>query len=177
MGSALTCLVGLAMVVLVAPLATAGLASIERAAVRRLLGPPAHDKLTARVGALRDEPCGGRRRAETERRRIDATCTTESSSGSSRSRWNSVGRVSGSPQILWRGDARRRRARMRKAALSELREVARGVHPAILTDRGLDAALSSVVARCPIPVELSVEVADATASPDRARPTSSSPKR
>ena len=52
MGSALTCLVGLAMVVLVAPLATAGLASIERAAVRRLLGPPARDKLTARVSAL-----------------------------------------------------------------------------------------------------------------------------
>ena len=52
-----------------------------------------------------------------------------------------------------------------KAALSELREVARGVHPAILTDRGLDAALSSVVARCPIPVELSVEVATRPPAP------------
>jgi signal transduction histidine kinase len=34
----------------------------------------------------------------------------------------------------------------------------RGVHPAILTDRGLDAALSAVVARCPVPVDLTVDV-------------------
>jgi signal transduction histidine kinase len=45
-----------------------------------------------------------------------------------------------------------------KAALAELRNLARGIHPAILTDRGLDAALSAVVARCPVPVSLSIDL-------------------
>src|SRR5262249_40380449 len=44
-----------------------------------------------------------------------------------------------------------------KQALAELRNLARGIHPAILTDRGLDAALSALVARSPVPVEVSVE--------------------
>jgi signal transduction histidine kinase len=43
-----------------------------------------------------------------------------------------------------------------KAALRELRDLVRGIHPVILEDRGLDAALSAVVARSPVPVELSV---------------------
>ena len=45
-----------------------------------------------------------------------------------------------------------------KHALAELRNLARGIHPAILTDRGLDAALSALVARSPVPVEISVEL-------------------
>jgi signal transduction histidine kinase len=40
-------------------------------------------------------------------------------------------------------------------ATDELRELARGIHPAILTDRGLGAALEALVKRCPIDVELS----------------------
>jgi signal transduction histidine kinase len=45
-----------------------------------------------------------------------------------------------------------------KAALRELRDLVRGIHPVILEDRGLDAALSAVVARLPIPVHLAVDV-------------------
>ncbi|GAA0498115.1 sensor domain-containing protein [Streptomyces sp. NPDC046215] len=45
-----------------------------------------------------------------------------------------------------------------KLALQELRDLARGIHPAVLTDRGLDAALSSVAARCTVPVAVSVEL-------------------
>jgi signal transduction histidine kinase len=45
-----------------------------------------------------------------------------------------------------------------KIALQELRDLARGIHPAILTDRGLDAALSSVSARCTVPVAVTVEL-------------------
>jgi PAS domain S-box-containing protein len=41
-------------------------------------------------------------------------------------------------------------------ALAELRELARGIHPAVLTDRGLRAALEGVAARTPLPVELAV---------------------
>ncbi len=41
-------------------------------------------------------------------------------------------------------------------ALEELRELARGIHPAVLTDRGLGAALEGLAARTPLPVELSL---------------------
>jgi signal transduction histidine kinase len=39
-------------------------------------------------------------------------------------------------------------------ALDELRELARGIHPAVLTDRGLTAALDALAERAPLPVEL-----------------------
>lgn len=39
-------------------------------------------------------------------------------------------------------------------ALAELRELARGIHPAILTDRGLEVAVRALAERAPIPVEL-----------------------
>ncbi|MEV7512889.1 MULTISPECIES: sensor domain-containing protein [unclassified Streptomyces] len=45
-----------------------------------------------------------------------------------------------------------------KLALQELRDLARGIHPAVLTDRGLDAALSSVAARCTVPVKVVVDL-------------------
>jgi signal transduction histidine kinase len=45
-------------------------------------------------------------------------------------------------------------------AIGELRDLARGIHPAVLTERGLGAALRDVVARSPVPVDL-LEVPDA----------------
>ncbi len=45
-----------------------------------------------------------------------------------------------------------------KRAITEVRDLARGIHPAVLTDRGLDAALSSLAARSPVPVDVRVEV-------------------
>jgi PAS domain S-box-containing protein len=44
------------------------------------------------------------------------------------------------------------------AALTELRELAQGIHPAVLTERGLETALEVLAARTPIPVELDVNV-------------------
>ena len=41
-----------------------------------------------------------------------------------------------------------------KYALDELRELARGIHPAILTDGGLARALSALAHRAPLPVEI-----------------------
>ena len=41
-------------------------------------------------------------------------------------------------------------------ALEELRELARGIHPAVLADRGLDAAISALAARSPVLVGVDV---------------------
>jgi PAS domain S-box-containing protein len=48
-----------------------------------------------------------------------------------------------------------------RAALDELRELAVGVHPSILTQRGLPAAINALARRCPLPVRVSA------ATPDR----------
>ncbi|GFM98756.1 sensor histidine kinase [Streptomyces fulvorobeus] len=45
-----------------------------------------------------------------------------------------------------------------KVALQELRDLARGIHPAVLTDRGLDAALSAIASRCTVPVTVDVDL-------------------
>jgi signal transduction histidine kinase len=45
-----------------------------------------------------------------------------------------------------------------QTALAELRDLARGIHPAILTDRGLGPAIEALAARSPMPVETHVDV-------------------
>jgi len=45
-----------------------------------------------------------------------------------------------------------------RAVMAELREVARGLHPKVLTDHGLDAALPVAAGRCPVPVRLEVHL-------------------
>jgi signal transduction histidine kinase len=43
-------------------------------------------------------------------------------------------------------------------ALQELRELARGIHPAVLTERGLEPAVRAVADRTPLPVEIEVDI-------------------
>jgi signal transduction histidine kinase len=45
-----------------------------------------------------------------------------------------------------------------KQGLAELRELARGIHPAVLTERGLEPALAGLAARAPVPVTVSAEL-------------------
>ncbi|MER7411223.1 MULTISPECIES: sensor histidine kinase [Streptomyces] len=47
-----------------------------------------------------------------------------------------------------------------KEALTELRDLVHGIHPQVLTDRGLAAAVSEVAVRCPVPVRVELEVAE-----------------
>ncbi len=67
------------------------------------------------------------------------------------------GKVTSDPEAAARilGDASDELA----LALEELRELARGIHPAVLTDRGLTAALETLAARAPLPVELDTPAA------------------
>jgi signal transduction histidine kinase len=46
-----------------------------------------------------------------------------------------------------------------RGAIGDLRQLARGIHPAILTNEGLGAALESLAARCPVPVSVRYEAA------------------
>ncbi|MFD8384721.1 sensor histidine kinase [Streptomyces sp. NPDC059679] len=52
-----------------------------------------------------------------------------------------------------------------KEAIEELNNLVRGLHPAVLDDRGLDAALSGIAARAPLPVRLHIDI------PERPAPT------
>jgi signal transduction histidine kinase len=45
-----------------------------------------------------------------------------------------------------------------KRAMQEIRNLARGIHPAVLTDRGLDAAISALAGRSPVPVAVEVRL-------------------
>jgi signal transduction histidine kinase len=47
-----------------------------------------------------------------------------------------------------------------KKAMKELRDLVRGIHPSVLTDRGLDAAVSGLGERCPVPCAIRVELRD-----------------
>ena len=61
-----------------------------------------------------------------------------------------------------------------RAGLAELRDLAHGLHPAVLTDRGLGDALNALAYRAAVPVELAVDL-PATACRSRSRPLPTSP--
>jgi signal transduction histidine kinase len=52
-----------------------------------------------------------------------------------------------------------------RASLAELRDLAHGLHPSVLTDHGLEAALQATCTRTPVPVRLLVDVGRALPSP------------
>jgi signal transduction histidine kinase len=47
-----------------------------------------------------------------------------------------------------------------RTGLAELRELARGIHPAVLTDRGLEPAISALASRLPVPVTVEADAVD-----------------
>ncbi|MFL6034857.1 MAG: PAS domain-containing protein [Gaiellaceae bacterium] len=59
----------------------------------------------------------------------------------------------------------RRAAQELGEALNELRELAQGIHPAVLTERGLEAALEVLAARAPLPVALDVRLPERLPEP------------
>jgi signal transduction histidine kinase len=63
-------------------------------------------------------------------------------------------RIVGDPEAKAGIDQARREI---AASLTELREIARGIHPAVVSGHGLGVALEQLAARAPVPVELHVE--------------------
>jgi len=52
-----------------------------------------------------------------------------------------------------------------QTSLSELRELARGIHPAVLTDRGLEPAIQALASRAPVPVTVDADATDRLPGP------------
>jgi signal transduction histidine kinase len=144
---------------LVAPRVAAALAQADLALGRYLLGPGTTDRLARRVESLtrsREEVVAA---ADAERRRIERDLHD-----GAQQRLVSLAMNLGLARLALDADTPPAlRAVIEQAhdeataALTELRELVRGLHPAVLNDRGLDAALSGICARMPIPTSLCVE--------------------
>jgi signal transduction histidine kinase len=63
-------------------------------------------------------------------------------------------RASGDPEL---GELLDRAQEELRTGLHELRELARGIHPAVLSERGLEPALEGLLSRVPVPVTLEVD--------------------
>lgn len=55
-----------------------------------------------------------------------------------------------------------------KEALAELRDLVHGIHPQVLTDRGLAPAVTDLAERCPVPVDVDIELPDRPPEPAEA---------
>ena len=160
-GSALLmALIGVAGFVLVAPWLTAGVAEVQVSMARALLGGSREDQLAAEVGRLETSRAAAVDSAETERRRIERDLhdgaqqrlvALAANLGAARDKLDSDPDASRALVVDAHEEA--------KAALAEIRDLVRGIHPVILGDRGLDAALSAVIARSPVPVTLETSIA------------------
>ncbi len=124
-----------------------------------MLGPDRTADLTAKAERLQASRARGVDAAEAERRRIERDLHD-----GAQQRLVAVAMGLGRAKVKLDTDPESARALIDEAhadaklAVAELRDLARGIYPAVLGDRGLDAALSSLAAKCQIPVEVTVVV-------------------
>jgi len=141
------------------PQAVRGLASVEARLAGALLGPGSARVLAARVAQLEDSRARSLSSAEAERARIERDLHD-----GAQQRLVSVAMELGRAKAKFDTDPQGARNLVDQAhadakeALTELRHLVRGVRPPVLTDRGLDAAVSGLAALSPIPVAVSVDV-------------------
>ncbi|GGL74065.1 histidine kinase [Streptomyces fumigatiscleroticus] len=143
----------------VLPFIARGLANADRAMVRGLLSPS--DELERRIAELESDRGVVVDTAAADLRRIER----DLHDGAQARLVNLAMGLGLAKEKLLEGQADEHVAAMVeeahgevKLALQELRDLARGIHPAVLTDRGLDAALSSVASRCTVPVRVTVDL-------------------
>jgi signal transduction histidine kinase len=135
--------------------ALGGLARVYGAYAELLLGSNADPVLTAEVSDLRDARSRIIEAADAERRRIERDLHDGAQQRlvalSLTLRMAEKRAEQGDPESA---ELVRSAGEEAALALKELRDLARGIHPAILTNRGLAAALEDLAARAPIPVEV-----------------------
>ncbi|MGP4083547.1 sensor histidine kinase [Streptomyces sp. KR55] len=143
----------------VLPFIARGLANADRAMVRGLLSPS--DELERRIAELESDRGVVVDTAAADLRRIER----DLHDGAQARLVNLAMGLGLAKEKLLEGQADELVAAMVeeahgevKLALQELRDLARGIHPAVLTDRGLDAALSAVASRCTVPVKVTVDL-------------------
>jgi signal transduction histidine kinase len=146
------------LVLVAAPPLTRGLGLADTAFARWLLAPP--ENLAARVAELKVSRERVVDAAEAERRRIERDLHDGAQQrlvalamDLGRAKAKFADDVDAAAELVDQAHVQA------KAALTELRNLVRGVHPPVLTDRGLDAALSGLVAISPIPVDVQADVA------------------
>jgi signal transduction histidine kinase len=151
--------VAAAGLLLAAPWLARRVTRADETSARALLGPGRSDELAQRVESLARSRADAVAAADAERRRIERDLhdgaqqrlvSLAMNLGMARERFADA------PEPVRRAIADAHDEAV--LALSELREFIRGLHPAVLNDRGLDAALSGLAARAPLPVRLRVDV-------------------
>ncbi|MGW0122841.1 sensor histidine kinase [Streptomyces sp. NPDC003327] len=152
---AVTSAIGL-LFVLVGPWVLRGLVAVDRLLVAGLLGP---SRLASRVTELESDRGAVVDTAAADLRRIERDLHD-----GPQARLASLAMDLGLAKEKLAEDPRAAAVLVDEAhgevklALRELRDLARGIHPAVLTDRGLDAALSAVASRCAVPVAVDVDL-------------------
>ncbi|MFE1173555.1 sensor histidine kinase [Streptomyces sp. NPDC058773] len=151
------------------PALAAGLVRLEILVGRAMLGVSRSDELARRVEDLTESRAGAVDAADAERRRIERDLHD-----GAQQRLVSLALNLGLAKATLTDlpaeareviDAAHREA---KDAIEELNNLVRGLHPAVLDELGLDAALSGLAARAPLPVRLRVDLPAET--PRRAAP-------
>jgi signal transduction histidine kinase len=139
--------------------ATAWLARINERVTRSLLGPNRAEELARRVEDLAESRAGVVDAADAERRRIERDLHDGAQQRLVSLAMNlglALRTLKGVPPEAMQVIAEAHTEAL--AAIDELRDLVRGLHPVVLEDRGLDAALSGIAARSPVPVRLHVDL-------------------
>ncbi|MER6447634.1 sensor histidine kinase [Streptomyces venezuelae] len=152
--------VGGVLLLLLAPWLAALIARLDSVAAASLLGPNRARELERRVEDLAESRAGVLDAADLERRRIERDLHD-----GAQQRLVALAMNLGIARATLTDLPAEAKAvideahRGAKEAIEELNNLVRGLHPAVLEDRGLDAALSGIAARAPFPVELTVDIA------------------
>ena len=146
------------LLLVAAPWLTAGIAALDARAASALLGPSRAEELEHRVEHLTQTRAGAVDAADAERRRLERNLHDGTQQRLVSLAMNLGMARAQTATVEEAHEAIAEAHEEAKAALAELRNLIRGLHPPVLENRGLDAALSGVAARMPIPVRLTVNV-------------------
>ena len=132
-------------------------AAIDVSLARALLGPSRSGQLSAEVARLDEARTLAVESAESERRRIERDLHD-----GLQPKLVSLALELGLAKARFERDPRAAMSLIERAhdeaktAIEDLRSLVRGIHPSVLDERGLDAALSALIASCPVPVHVEV---------------------
>jgi signal transduction histidine kinase len=144
-----------------AVLATRGLAWLLAALAESMLSPQDRGELTARISSLEATRSAAVDSADARLRQIERDLHD-----GAQHRLAFIGMELGRARAKLKTDPEGADAILAtaheesKRAMRELRDLVRGIHPSVLTDRGLDAALSGLAHRASMPVEVRSAVGD-----------------